>query len=162
MTTEVFVLLAFCVGFASGVLLDDAWDLYRESLKENPMAKIKLRKPTFRQLAAFGLVLAVAMQVIVGVMLIFTRLATDNYAKCTADWQQQFQQAYEPRASASAEVDKSIDDIVTSVGMDDSAAFRAAVSRYLAVRAQQDKDRQENPYPPLPQVLCGDPTGARP
>lgn len=162
MNTLEFVALAFCVGFACGVLLDDAWDLYREQLKETHMRKLSIprpRRPSFRQVAAFGLVLAVVMQLAVGAMLIFTRLATDQYARCTAQWQQQFGSAYAARIDASTEVSTAIDDIVTSVGAEDQTAFREAVTRYLAVRAQQDKDRAQNPYPPLPQALCGNPTG---
>lgn len=159
-------MLAFCVGFASGVLWDDAWALYRDQLKETHLMKrlprVRLHKPTFRQLAAAGLVLAVGMQLVVGTMLIFTRLATENYARCTAQWQQQFGSAYATRIAATTEVDAAIDEIGISVGDEDQDEFRKAVDRYLKVRAQQDKDRAANPYPQPPRALCGDPAGGTP
>ena len=93
----------------------------------------------------------------VGALLIITREDAQDYSTCVARWQQQFANAYKARTEASEQVDGAIDSVILAVDHRDDEEFRNAVRTYLAIRNQQDKDRQKNPLPPLPEELCGKP-----
>lgn len=154
--------LGLTVGVLLGVVLEDALMLLRSARKENPVSLHlpRIHTPSTRTMLVAGLVVGVLTQVIVGVLLILTYNQTQSYSRCTATWQQEFSQAYQPRARAHAEASEAMDDIVKAVAggvhtPQEEAAMLVAVDRYLAVRAQQDRDREANPYPPLPQTLCG-------
>lgn len=161
MTVENWAWLSLGVGlgFTVGILWDDALIRFRNARKERKLPTRRLTKPTYRQMLGGGLILVGVLQVIVGALLVLTYVRTAEYTECTASWQQQFGSAYAARIEASTEVSTAIDDIVTSVGAEDPTAFNVAVTKYLQVRAQQDKDRASNPYPELPQTLCGSPRG---
>lgn len=159
------VALAFIVGVCVGVAWDDAWDLFRSAREESHMAhesetpEETKDRHRFNGMSVLGwfLILVTAALLAVGVMLILTRNATEDYSRCTAQWQQQFGKAYTARVSASIEVSDAMDDIVKGVAEQDKAEFDKAVQHYLDVRTQQKKDQAANPLPPLPEVLCGTP-----
>lgn len=108
-----------------------------------------------------SLVLAVAIQASVGVLLYQTRQSADDYASCSAEWQQQFGGAYRARVAASIEVDVAQDAVFRAVAAEDPAGFQAALDAYIKVRDNQVKERAKNPLPPLPEQLCGDPKEVR-
>lgn len=117
--------------------------------------------PVVSVVGTIALVLTVALNAIVGLLLIGTRQSTENYAKCSADWQQQFGTAYRARIAASMKVDEAQDQVFRAVAAQDTDAFKAALSRYVKLRDNQEAEREKNPLPPLPDVLCGDPKEVR-
>lgn len=159
MTTALFTGVAFLVGVVVGVVLQDSIELIRASRKEctMPVPNASARE---RVLWRILLIITVAAQVGVAGMLIYTRASTEQYASCTARWQQQFAEAYTARANAAAEVSKAIDDILLAADAGDRDASRVGVDRYVELRHQQDLDRAESPLPPLPESVCGKAAGA--
>ncbi len=162
-----FVALAFIVGVCVGVAFDDAWDLYRASRRDNPNMTDRHPHETTAQTTArhrfnsqtalgWSLLIASIAMLAVGVLLITTKNTTESYSKCTAEWQQQFGEAYTARVDAAREVSDAMDAIVLSVSGSDRTAFHKAVADYLYVRDRQKADQAENPLPPLPEVLCGE------
>lgn len=159
-----FIALAFIVGVCVGVAWDDAWDLIRSARKdrtvahEGETATETTARHRFNGISALGIGLIgiAAALMVVGVLLIIGKNATESYSRCTAEWQQQFGEAYVARVTASTEVSEAMDDIVQSVADDDKAAFDAAVQHYVKVREDQKQKQAENPLPPLPEALCGE------
>lgn len=145
--------LGLLLGFLVGVVMRDAFDLYRSSRKAAPHMKTEPR-PVPRVLIGL-LILTLLLNGIVGVLLILTRQSTAAYTSCSATWQQQFGEAYQARLDASVAVSGAMDDVVTAVATDDRDGFREAVQRYVRIRAEQDAERKRNPLPPLPETLCG-------
>lgn len=154
MTTALFTGVAFLIGVVVGIVLQDSIELIRASRKEctMPVPNASARE---RALWRVLLIVTVAAQVAVAGMLIITRSANEEYARCTATWQQQFAQAYTARANAAAEVSKAIDDILLAADAGDRDASRVGVDRYVALRHQQDLDRAKSPLPALPEAVCG-------
>jgi hypothetical protein len=163
-SSELFVTLAFIVGLCVGVALDDAWDLYRAARRDSLVShqpettQQTTDRHRFNNLTALGwsLIIASAAMLAVGVMLIVTKNATESYSKCTAQWQQQFGEAYTARVTAANEVSEAIDGIVQGIADQDRAMYDSAIVQYVEVRAAQKKKQAENPLPPLPEVLCGE------
>lgn len=170
--TEAFVFLAFLVGIAVGVVLDDAWELVRPRKKEHDVvnaAPLTEDNANASQKAGFStntlgvllIVCCLALAIAAGALLL-TRASTEKYSRCTADWQQKFSTAYIARSDAASEVSKAVDDVMISVAALDSTdqktviEFRASLQRYLKIRSEQDKERTTNPLPPLPAILCGE------
>jgi len=108
-----------------------------------------------------ALVLTLALNAVVGVLLIQTRRSANDYAACSAQWQQQFGTAYRARVAASIEVDTAQDAVFRAVAANDPDAFKVALAEYIKVRDQQKSERAKNPLPPLPEQLCGDPEKVR-
>lgn len=148
--------LGLLVGFLIGVVFDDALDLFRASRRERDMNRSSIGRGAL----AGGLVVAVVLQVTVGVLLILTRHATGDYAACTGRWQQDFSVAYKTRLADSIPVQNALDNLIRAVASQDRAKFQASLARYVKLRDAQEKGRKENPLPPLPETLCGKPGGA--
>lgn len=109
------------------------------------------------------LALAVAIQLVVGILLIDSRRdlsaaerERDAYATCTSRWQQQFAAAYKARIEVSIEERAALEEVVRSVAAQDQRRFDRAIDAYVATRDNQLDEQQQNPYPPLPNELCGE------
>lgn len=150
--------LGLLLGFLVGVVFGDALALYRSSRKVRPMKTPALHS---RRALMIALIATVVLNATVGVLLILTRESTADYTRCTATWQQQFGEAYQTRLDASVAVSGAMDDVVKAVASKDADAFRGAVERYVQIREQQDRERSRNPFPPLPETLCGSPEEVR-
>lgn len=94
--------------------------------------------------------------VVLGVGLWLQRQSSADFSHCTAEWQDDFVQAYKARSSASIVVSRAMDRVVRAVSDQDPDAFDAAVTHYLAVRDRQNEERAKNPLPPLPSKRCGE------
>lgn len=122
------------------------------------------RSPEERRLLILTWVMVgvMACAFVAAILLILTRFAVSDsnrelrdYQRCQAEYQTAFATAYQARADASIEVTKAMDDVVKAVADEDSTAFGAAVQHYLQVRADQTRERKDNPLPPLPATVCG-------
>lgn len=151
--------LGLLVGFLVGIVSGDALDLYRASRKDRPMSPSNTGWK--RGLPVVALVVTVALNVVVGLLLILTRESTARYTECSADWQQQFGTAYRARLDASIDVGTAMDGVLMAVDSNDPSSFNTAVDRYVALRQAQDRERRANPLPPLPETLCGTPSEIR-
>lgn len=147
--------LGLTVGFVAGVVLDDAFDLYLASRKERRMNKTARGFASSKVITTGLLILAVVLQLVVGVVMIVERGNRQEYDACTTRYQQEFAAAYQARITSSTEAANALEQVVRAVGAEDSAQFRLAVSEYLRLRDQQIRDQKKNPYPPLPDELCG-------
>lgn len=117
--------------------------------------------PVVSVVGLISLVLGVTLNAVVGVLLIQTRQSAQDYASCSAQWQQQFGTAYRARVAASIEVDAAQDAVFRAVAASDPKAFKVALADYIEVRDQQKREREKNPLPPLPEQLCGNPKEVR-
>lgn len=151
--TALLCALSLGVGFLAGIALDDALDLYRASRKERRMSRTK---PAGRTILGVLLSVAVALQLGVGVLIIFERAARQDYADCTTRWQQEFASAYRARIESSTAASDALEQVVRAVDAENPDRFRESVDAYLLLRDQQIKDQKRNPYPPLPDELCGE------
>lgn len=156
------------VGLLAGVAMRDAFDLLMQSKKERKMSTTR-KVSLGRALATSVLVVGVVFQLVVGVLLIDSRRdqarseraaadaerERDNYSKCMDRYQQNFAAAYKARLEASTDVNNAIERVIRAVAMQNSDEFRDAIGAYIAVRDEQDQQRKDNPYPPLPDDLCG-------
>lgn len=113
--------------------------------------------PVVSVIGTIALILTVTLNAAVGVLLIQTRQSTARYATCTAEWQQQFGEAYSARVEAATAVSEAMDRVVFAVAHQDPKEFRKAVANYVALRSDQADAQKNNPLPPLPEVLCGTP-----
>lgn len=166
--TALLCALSLGVGFLAGIALDDALDLYRASRKERRMSKIE--KPNSRALLGILLAVAVVLQLGVGLLLIDARrdLADSErrnadiaerlavYTDCTTRWQQSFAAAYQARIESSTAASDALEQVVRAVDAENPDRFRSAVDAYLLLRDRQISDQRRNPYPPLPDELCGE------
>lgn len=107
-------------------------------------------------------VATVIAQALVGILLIVTYANTGKTAKvlaeyqaCVADYNQQFSTIYKARSEAAVQTDKVLDKVIKAVDDQDAKAFRRAVDNYLEARERQDRNRVQNPTPPLPISFCG-------
>lgn len=108
--------------------------------------------------AAFVLVLVANFGL--GVMLVVTRHSAMTYARCVAQWQQDFSVGYKARYHSSVQVGNAMDDVLAAVGEQDGDKFKAAVTNYNTLRDEQKAARVKNPLPPLPAAVCGPPSAA--
>lgn len=149
---------SFIAGFLSGVVYNDALDLYRAARKESDMPTSRI---TNRVLTA-GLYIALVLNFLLGVMLIQQRATVANtardfasYSRCTADWQRDFYEATSARYNAAKAVSSAMDEVIKAVATKDTERFRVAITKYLAVREEQNSERRRSPLPPLPDKVCG-------
>lgn len=163
MTLWLCCLLCLLVGFLAGIALDDALDLIRSSRKARAMTVNNPHIPTGRTVMWAVLIFAVGVQVLVGGALIKSRFELQNaerdraeYESCSNRWQQDFATAYKARVKSSTEASNALEVVIRAVGAQDPDRFRAAVAEYLRLRDTQISEQQKNPYPPLPDELCGD------
>lgn len=117
--------------------------------------------PVVSVVGVIALALTVTLNAVVGVLLIQTRQSSEDYASCSARWQQEFGSAYRARIAASVEVDAAQDEVFRAVAAGDPEAFKKTLANYIKVRDKQKRERAKNPLPPLPEQLCGDPEEVR-
>lgn len=103
----------------------------------------------------FYIVLISVLCISIAAGLLVQRHESAQFTRCIAQWQDEFVTSYSARAKASPPVFKAFDGIVKAVAAKDSDAFRMATQHYLNVRAKQNRQRHQNPIPPLPSVRCG-------
>lgn len=145
-----FFALGLLLGFLVGVVFRDALDLIA-ARKEKRMP---LSSPAHRMFTVL-LVVSLAFNSAVGILLIVTRQSSEKYARCTAEWQQEFASAYQARLAASVDVDTALDAVIRAVYKQDRDAFAKSVRAYVRTRDQQESDRADNPLPQLPERVCG-------
>lgn len=108
------------------------------------------------------LLATIAANVLIGALLVYTRIQVVDNVQCFTQWQHEFVESYIPRVDASREVSLATDDIVLSVAEGNQERLQEAISAYLQVRAEQKAEQQSNPYPEPPSQICGqDDGGAR-
>lgn len=139
------------VGFLAGIVFDDALDLYRSSRKERPVSPTKNHT-----LNRWLIVVALTVNAITATFLIYQRADSAEFTRCTAQWQSDFYEAYEPRSDAIADTLAGLDGVVASVAKRDQSEFDAALEKYQEIRRQQVADRKANPLPELPEKACGE------
>lgn len=153
--TAFYCLLCLLVGFLAGIALDDALDLYRHSRKAKNM-KANVHPPSGRTMWTIALAVVVLAQILVGGLLIKTRIDNADYVSCTSKWQQDFASAYQARLTASTDASAALERVIRGVDSEDLGRIRVAVDEYLELRSEQVKSQQSNPYPALPDQLCGE------
>lgn len=158
--------LAAIIAFLLGTHLGATWPwlafwVRRRILHREPVMP-RTREETRLLVLTWMLVIVMAFGFVTGLLLIATRAAVStsnedlrDYQTCQAAYSTDFRDAYQARADASIKVTKALDDVIKAVADEDPAAFRKAVRHYLDVRAEQVKERAENPLPPLPDKVCG-------
>ena len=119
------------------------------------MPDTKLQQRRAVTLGITALAVTVTMNAVVGFLLIVTRTQAEDYTECTAQWQQQFSVAYLARAHSAAEVSEAMDRVLLAVDSRSQSDFDGAVNNYVALREKQNRERTNNPLPPLPEDLCG-------
>lgn len=152
-------LLGFLVGFLCGVVFQDAWKLLPQRRRKKMAEKSPLQWFSGNLLTVV-LIVSVLFNLLVGILLIQQRAASEDYSTCNAEFQGEFQASYEARSNAAAQTSAAIDKIVLAVGSfspEDMGRLRGAVDNYLTVREQQKIQRENNPIPEPPDELCGDP-----
>lgn len=154
MTAALLFALGLVLGFAVGFAGRGALEALSSSWKDNRMNQHS-KVPVVSVVGVIALVLTLALNSVVGVLLMTTRQSTERYSHCTADWQQEFAAAYQARLAASVAVDKELDRVIRAVYAQDRAAFSRAVQAYIRTRDQQGEERVKNPLPPLPERVCG-------
>lgn len=156
--------LGLLLGVLIGVVLRDALDLYRQSRQSRKARDMnKVHPPKIQSVLWLLLALAVVLQLGVGGLLVYSRFdeqndrkARDAYQACTTNWQQEFASAYKARIESSTEAANALEEVVRAVDSENPERFRRAVDDYLSLRDTQVKDQEKNPYPPLPDELCGE------
>lgn len=151
------IVVVFVLGVFVGREVDDTYYLARDWVKgRRPMAAD--RKERRRQNVLLGLlVVALASNVLVGVLLQVSRIQQGDFTRCSADYDQQFSQAYRARLAASTEATEALDRLVMAVDSRDDAEFQNALDNYVKLRTKAKATAQANPYPPLPESVCGVP-----
>ena len=119
------------------------------------MPDTKLQQRRAVTLGISSLAVTVTMNAVVGFLLIVTRTQAEDYTECTAQWQQQFSVAYLARTHSAAEVSEAMDRVLLAVDSQSQSDFDGAVNNYVALREKQNRERANNPLPPLPEDLCG-------
>lgn len=137
------------VGFLAGIVFDDALDLYRASRKERSMSPT--RNHTLNR---WLLTVAIVANGVTAGFLIYQRAESAEFTRCTAEWQTDFYEAYQPRSQAVANTLGALDDVVSSVAKRDRTEFDEALTNYQKLRRQQIADRKANPLPELPETAC--------
>lgn len=130
-----------------------------ESIMDKPKRFRALRKITgMHALGIVVFVLAVGTVVQGYVHNEYTR----QNAECTRAYANGFADAIEARSESTAAAQQALDDLMSQVGQLSTGAaspesrerFRAALAEYLAKRAEDKKQRQENPFPAPPRDVC--------
>lgn len=143
------------VGFGAGYALDGFLErpLGKKALSVKDRMKLQPLKSQNIQLIL--LVVALAINGVVGITLIQTRTETTAVVECFSDYNQLFAEAYNKRAEASQNTSLAMDKIVESVSSKDQQAIEEAVVAYLDVRKTQTVSQKDNPYPAFPKTYCG-------
>jgi hypothetical protein len=163
-------ILGFFIGLLVGLVLRDAIDLIR-SRKEEPMP---FSTPAHRVMTV-GLILSIVSCAVVGALLVVTRKSANDYFTCVADWQQRFGRGYNARYEAAQQADAAtdaawdaLDGVIEQIRPYNAAAFAKSIDDYRELRseqraqkAEQNHTQAENPPPPLPNKVCGNPQEVR-
>lgn len=155
---SLWIVLSFLTGFLAGIAARDAYDLLH--VRRSREAVVPLSTPRNR-LMTLILAVTILLNSVAAGLLLLTRKSAEDYASCTAEWQQEFAAAYQARLAASIDVSEAMDDVVRAVYLQDKAGFAKAVTKYVKTRDQQEADRASNPLPSLPDRVCGDPEEVR-
>lgn len=135
--------------------------VYDHAEGDDTRSKPASRTDWGRRILTGMLVLAVVLQVGVGVLLLLTRAETSEYTTCVGQWQQDFSVAYRARLADAVATSKATDRVffafAASVNTGKRGPSVAALQNYREVREAQDQGREKNPLPPLPETLCGKP-----
>lgn len=150
MTYFIVAVSGLVVGFLAGVVFRDALDLYRSARKERRMSPT--RNHTLNR---WLLTIAIVANGVTAGFLIYQRAESAEFTRCTAEWQTDFYEAYQPRSQAVANTLGALDVVVASVAKRDQTEFDAALTNYQELRQQQIADRKANPLPELPETACG-------
>lgn len=149
----------FLVGVLVGVVLDDAWDVFRTRRPRRAAVVAHPVQWLLRWLRSNALILVViafaASQLLLALLLIQQRAATAEYIRCTASWQQRFSASYTARVDAAKVVSEAMDRVMDAVASKDPKEFRRALRDYISVRNQQVAAQEANPPPEPPQEACG-------
>lgn len=150
--------LGFCAGAAFRDTLDVLWQRYRH--KKEDVTEQSVIKPGQVSLAV--LIAVVAVQAVVGVLLMTTKAELSRTVECQADYNQKFSVAYKHRYDAAQDTARGVDAIFFSVAIAlasddpaDSVAFRKSLQDYVDARKAQVASAEDNPPPPLPNMYCG-------
>ena len=152
-------------GALMGVLIDRTLaDLRRAISTEAPVNQNVKRRFGGAVVPAVLVVLAIVTALSTGINA-NTNNAQDEedrrIQQCQLAYANGFADALDARSDATTAAQLALDDLMTEIGalaaapsVDNSARFQAALSEYLAKRAEARKQQQENPYPPAPRDLC--------
>lgn len=87
--------------------------------------------------------------------------ATERVVECQTRYANGFADSLEARTQASQRAQRSLDELMRSVGSnlanpnaDQSVRVREAIGDYLRSRNQAERERAQNPYPPPPREAC--------
>lgn len=117
------------------------------------------RRPRPAGHVVLGLVVAL-LSVLTITQGIITNNATRRIADCQALYGNAFADALDARATATAEAQTALDDLMRTISASLAApatppeAVRDAIGDYLNSRARAETQRQQHPYPPPPRDLC--------
>lgn len=108
-------------------------------------------QPVFRLTQILAAV-SLAIALIVGIQQI-------RLNKCVAVWMDENSRINQIRTQASSQDRTAMDELVSAIATsgdrkDPAQAVRDALQRYLKVRAEADRQRQLNPLPDAPSVVC--------
>lgn len=133
---------------------------------DQPTPRKRFRRWFNRAFVPGVLITMAVVTVVQSVITARTNAAQDVEIKrvqaCQLAYANDFADAIDARASASAAAQDAVDELWSTIGrlMTGGASptareeFAAALSDYLAKRATAKKKQQENPYPPAPRDLC--------
>lgn len=157
MTTLLLMAATFLVGLFVGREIDDLYYQTRALIKRGTdmTTPEKLRRRQF--VLIWVLVGVLAANVFLGALLQITRIQQGDFTQCSAEYNQQFSEAYKARLQASTEATEALDRLVLAVNSKDREKFHAALANYVTLRTKAKATAQANPYPPLPDQFCGVP-----
>ena len=101
------------------------------------------------------LTLVLVINAALGGFLIYQRAVSQEFTRCTSEWQSDFYAAYRPRSQAFADTLEALDAVVSSVAKQDQTEFDKALGNYQRIRRQQVAERKATPLPELPTEVCG-------
>lgn len=177
MTAFWFGALGLLVGFLAGVAVSDAFEILgREKMMVHRRNCRPLRIIKNLPMLLVGIFVAILAACSVLLIVQNARL-TDaqnrarealatvqktnddlaSFSSCVALYQQSFGVAYQARYVASVQVSAAMDEIVRAVASGNQVAIHRAIDNYIRVREHQQMKQLENPLPPLPTTLCGEP-----
>jgi hypothetical protein len=156
------------VGLLAGYLLGrgirileriDAADSPEESIVDQRSRGARFRKITGNHILGVVVFLLAVGTVVQGYIV---NEQTKRQAVCTQAYANGFADAIDARSVATAAAQQALDDLMAQVGQLSAGAaspesrerFRAALVDYLTKRAEDKKQRKENPFPAPPRDVC--------
>ncbi|MCF6376892.1 hypothetical protein L2K70_04690 [Nocardioides KLBMP 9356] len=98
-----------------------------------------------------------AINAVLGGVLIVQRAQSADFTSCTSTWQTDFATVYRARSDAAADTQEALDQLLEEVRAGDQTGFQRELRQYQRLRAQQVAERKANPLPALPEQVCGEP-----